>query len=221
MERFRQDVGIVRTQYYTDFSLSESATLRVPNVGVNLFSKRAILRIGMLLRDSPVAREVRTQLLNTFEHSTEEQRTQEILTEQELYVNLGQAFMNGSKEDLLFAGKDIIDYQNRHIRSLEKSNKVLAAEILEWADRASLNKAVRYVAVASDNGFSAIWKELYQELLYKHSINLKSRGGAPYIQHIREGEWSKVQQSLAAICEKYGLDINKVVEVSKTKQNIA
>lgn len=136
-------------------------------------------------------------------------------------MNLGQAFLNGSKEDLLVAGKDIIDYQNRHIRSLEKSNKVLAAEILEWTDRASLNKAVRYVAAASCNGFSAIWKELYQELLYKQGINLKLRGGSPYIQHIREDEWSKVQQSLAAICEKYNLDINKVVEVSKIHDTMA
>ena len=33
-----------------------------------LFSPRAVLRIGMLLRDSEVAKEVRTQLLNTFEN---------------------------------------------------------------------------------------------------------------------------------------------------------
>lgn len=31
--------------------------------GVGLFPKRAILRVGMLLRDSAVAKEVRTQLL--------------------------------------------------------------------------------------------------------------------------------------------------------------
>ncbi|MGH1281961.1 phage antirepressor KilAC domain-containing protein [Bacillus basilensis] len=43
-----------------------------------LFPKRAILRIGMLLRDSDTAKEVRTQLLNIEEHATNEQRTQEI-----------------------------------------------------------------------------------------------------------------------------------------------
>lgn len=35
-----------------------------PNAGSNYFSPRAVLRIGMLLRDSEVAKEVRTQLLN-------------------------------------------------------------------------------------------------------------------------------------------------------------
>lgn len=34
------------------------------------FSPRAVLRIGMLLRDSEVAKEVRTQLLNTFLYRT-------------------------------------------------------------------------------------------------------------------------------------------------------
>ncbi len=36
---------------------------------VGLFPKRAILRVGMLLRDSEVAKEVRTQLLNIEEHT--------------------------------------------------------------------------------------------------------------------------------------------------------
>lgn len=44
----------------------------------NLFPKRAILRVGMLLRDSDTAKEVRTQLLNIEEHATNQQRTQEI-----------------------------------------------------------------------------------------------------------------------------------------------
>ncbi|PGU06693.1 hypothetical protein COD21_24520 [Bacillus cereus] len=46
--------------------------------GTYLFPKRAILRIGMLLRDSATAKEVRTQLLNIEKHATNEQRTQEI-----------------------------------------------------------------------------------------------------------------------------------------------
>lgn len=57
----------VKYRSHTDFQLSDGVILRVPNVGVRLFSKRAVLRIGMLLRDSVIAREVRTQLLNAFE----------------------------------------------------------------------------------------------------------------------------------------------------------
>ncbi|MDA1836488.1 phage antirepressor KilAC domain-containing protein [Bacillus cereus group sp. BY17LC] len=46
--------------------------------GTYIFPKRAILRVGMLLRDSDIAKEIRTQLLNIEEHATNEQRTQEI-----------------------------------------------------------------------------------------------------------------------------------------------
>lgn len=41
----------------------------IPNRGIRCFSKRAVLRFGMLLRDSEVAKEVRTQLLNIKEEA--------------------------------------------------------------------------------------------------------------------------------------------------------
>ena len=45
-QRIGQNVQTVKTRYYTDFKLSDDTTLRVPNGGIRLFSKRAILRIG-------------------------------------------------------------------------------------------------------------------------------------------------------------------------------
>lgn len=41
--------------------------ITIPNRGLSLFTKRAVLRIGMLLRDSKVAAELRSQLLNIVE----------------------------------------------------------------------------------------------------------------------------------------------------------
>ncbi|MBN1076023.1 hypothetical protein DVV91_17010 [Clostridium botulinum] len=38
--------------------------ISIPNRGMNLFSKRSVLNVGMLLRDSMVAKEVRTMLLD-------------------------------------------------------------------------------------------------------------------------------------------------------------
>lgn len=46
------------------FKIGDTEVL-INNRGIRCFSKRAILRIGMLLRDSEVAKEVRTQLLAT------------------------------------------------------------------------------------------------------------------------------------------------------------
>lgn len=57
-----------------EYDLGDGVTLSIPNGGIYLFSKRAVLRFGMLLQGSEVAREVRTQLLNIFDQATEEQR---------------------------------------------------------------------------------------------------------------------------------------------------
>ncbi|RAN84976.1 hypothetical protein [Bacillus sp. SRB_331] len=48
--------------------------IKIPYNEVGLFPKRAILRVGMLLRDSEVAKEVRTQLLNIEEHTATERQ---------------------------------------------------------------------------------------------------------------------------------------------------
>lgn len=199
------------------FKIDDSTTLKIPNRGIRCFSKRAVLRIGMLLRDSEIAKEVRTQLLNVFEHSTNEQRTVEIDNEQELFMKFAKAAIEGDKEDLLFAAQEVFQYKNRHIEELEKhnselktENQMLAAEILEWGERAKLNKAIRVIAGFRNVPFGYVWKELYQELLYKHHISLTQRGDKPYIQHIREDEWPMVQQSLAAICENNGVSITRV-----------
>ena len=53
-----------------EIHISEEKTLMLNNGRRTYFSPRAVLRIGMLLRDSEVAKEVRTQLLNTFLYCT-------------------------------------------------------------------------------------------------------------------------------------------------------
>ena len=52
------------------------------NRGLKVFPQRAIPRIGMLLRDSDVAKEVRTQLLNIEEKASGETKTHDIDEEQ-------------------------------------------------------------------------------------------------------------------------------------------
>lgn len=215
-----------KTKFSNTFQINENTTLVIPNRGIRCFSKRAVLRIGMLLRDSQIAKEVRTQLLNVFEHSTDEQKTIEINNEQELFMKFAKAAIDGDKEDLLFAAQEVFQYKNRHIAKLQQekqeltdNNKMLSAQILEWDDRAKLNKAIRVIAGFRQVPFGYIWKELYNELLYKHHISLSQRGGKPYIQHVRQNEWDKVQQSLCAICEDNGISISRVMW--KVKHDIA
>lgn len=74
--------------------------LGIGKVGANIFTKRAILRVGMLLRDSEVAKEVRTQLLNIEEHTAAEVKTYEIDYEQDLHLKLGQAIAKQWKKEV-------------------------------------------------------------------------------------------------------------------------
>ena len=222
VSRLGQNVPIVNAQGYKEFRLSDDVTLRVPNTGIILFPKRAILRIGMLLRDSEIAKEVRTQLLNAFENAPDEAKTEELDAEMQMYGDLGKAFAVGSKEDMMIKMQEIVQYHRRHIDALtaenseiKEDNKMLAADILTWSDRKSVNKAVRVLAGMVSKPAAFIWSKLYSELRYKHGIGLSQRGKSPYIQYVHEDEWPLVQQSLAAICEEYGISPSYVFNRAK------
>lgn len=215
-------VPLEKKQGSVVFQFDENTTLEIPYRGIRCFSKRAVLRIAMLLRDSIIAQEVRTQLLNTFEHSTVEQRTEDINEETKLMIEIGRASMSGDMKKINVAYANAFAFKNRHIAKLEEENKeleydnqTLAGEILSWTDRASLNKAVRIIASNRCVNFGTVWNELYNELYYKHNISLRARGNAPYINHIRENEWSLVNQSICAICEENGLSLSKIAKKAK------
>jgi len=86
-----------------------------------IFTKRAILRVGMFLRDSEVAKEVRNQLLNIEEHASKEVKTYEIDMEQELHMKVGKALSEGDMFAFGQAIKELEDYKNRHM--IEKAEK--------------------------------------------------------------------------------------------------
>lgn len=178
------------------FRLSDGSELDFPTRGAKIFPKRAILRVGMLLRDSEIAKEVRTQLLNIEEKTSEEVRVQDINEEQRLMLNVGMAYASGNIDAMLKATTEYNAFQNRHIEKLTHDNKALARNILEWNDRAKLNAAVRMLASSSGMQFGVVWNELYKNLQYKYGICLKQRGESPYIQHIKENEWGKVVKNL-------------------------
>lgn len=199
----------------TVFQIADDITLEVPNRGVRMFSKRAILRIGMLLRDSKIAQEVRTQLLNAFEQTTDEQKTKDIDDEEKLIYDIGRAVAGGDAIEVAQAATNYIAFKDRHITQLQQDNKMLAAEILAWEDRSSINKAMRIIANKLHVPFGYPWKWLYDELRYKHGMGLSQRGKAPAIQWVKESEWPNVQQSLCAICEDRGLSPSKIMRESK------
>lgn len=205
---------------YTDFLREQGVTLETfkgkvilhyesgedfefPNRGLRVFPRRAILRIGMLLRDSEVAKEVRTQLLNIEEKAPDPVKVADITEEQMLYLDIGRAYSTGDPDQIMLATGKLTAYKNRHIQQLETDNKALTGSILEWGDRKKIGAAICKLASVAGLPYGTVWNQLYTNLQYKYSIDLRKRGTRkpPFIQYVREDEWDKVLQSFSAICE--------------------
>ncbi len=199
----------------------DGVSVTIPNVGVILFPRRAILRVGMLLRDSRVAQEVRTQLLNIVDALPAPAQTVEIENEIDLYTNFARALVEGTPEDTIRAFKEVVAFKDRHIAAMQTSNRILANEILTWSDRSHLNRAVRVLSAKSHVPEVFIWSGLYSELKYKHRINLKKRGPAPYVQYIKDKEWPIVQKTFAAMCEAEGYEPSEIMQEKSFVQRAA
>ena len=198
-----QNEGLETVVGKTIFLFANGESLTVPNRGLKVFPRRAILRVGMLLRDSAIAKEVRTQLLNIEEKSSNEVKVQDINEEQSLMLAVGMAVASGDANAVAVATTNLIAFKNRHIEKLKNDNKALAEGILEWKDRNRLNAGIRKLAAVTGIHFRKMWNELYKNLQYKYGICLKQRGGTPYVQWIKESEWDDVMKTFCAMCEAY------------------
>lgn len=176
-----------------------------------LFTRRSILRVGMLLRDSVIAKEVRTQLLNIEEKTSDDVKIQDITEEQSLMLAVGMAFASGDLNAFATASTNLVAFKNRHIEQLqadneklESDNMALAGDILEWSDRKKMSAGIRRLKTFTNLTYADLWNELYRNLQYKYGISLKQRGKSPFIQHVKESEWDKVIKVFSAMCEAYG-----------------
>ena len=198
-----QNVSFQKERNKAILTYDNGITFSVTNRGLKVFPRRAILRVGMLLRDSVIAKEVRTQLLNIEEKSSDEVKVQDINEEQSLMLAVGMAVASGDANAVAVATTNLIAFKNRHIEKLKNDNKALAEGILEWKDRNKLNAGIRKLAAVTGIHFSKMWNELYKNLQYKYGICLKQRGGTPYVQWIKESEWDDVMKTFCAMCEAY------------------
>lgn len=212
-----QDVQLVQNKTNLLIQIDDNTRLEIPNRGIKCFSKRAVLRIGMLLRDSKIAQEVRTQLLNIVEHTAEEKPellTQDIDDEEKLQAAIGKAFATGDIMEFATAAQAYTAFQRRHIDRIETSNKLLTAEVLHISDRKMFNRVMRKFASTLHISFGVAFSMLYKQLSYRYGIDLKKRGDrkTPYIQYIKDDEWDKVQKVIVAILEKYGINVKEFFE---------
>ena len=186
--------------------------VKMNNRANTLFPRRAILRVGMLLRDSKVAKEVRTQLLNIEEKTTKEVKVQDINEEQKLALELGMAMASGDINAIAIATGNMMAFKNRHIDKLKTDNKALSEGILEWSNRSKLNAGMRKLSQTIGKQYGSVWNELYHNLKYKYHIDLKARGDKQFIKYIKEEEWIYVIKTFAALCEDYGYSSSDMID---------
>lgn len=191
-----------------------------PNRGTTLFSKRAILRIGMLLQDSHIAKEVRTQLLNVAEAADTTQRVQAIDDEKDLIFDMGRALASQDYMEVARACNAYIQFQNRHIAAVEESNKaletsnaMLSKQERTWEPRAVINRLIRlYSAVVFGGNFQLGWADYYRELKYRKSISLQQRDGkGSLLDRLKKEEWRDAVAVAAAMCHENAIDPGKAI----------
>lgn len=184
------------------------------------YTKRAALRMAMLLRDSEIAKEIRTQLLNIMETAEEESPyilTETLDKEAELVSNISSAFQEGDIIKLLKSAAELNSFQKSRIAKLQSANHQLAGNILEWDNAAKINAAIRYISGHAGMNIGNVWTLFYRQLNYKYHINLKNRGKRkpPYLQNVKEDEWLLMQKTVLSIAESLDLDMEELMERSK------
>lgn len=245
-----RDFGEILSGWYSTFQtgrgtttieLNDGVTLLIPNGGIYCFPKRAVLRFGMLLRDSEIAKEVRTQLLNVVEKvekTKPEVLTEEIDKEKELLNNVALAWASGDMMKFAGATMELNQYKDRHINQLKEANatlhkenteltdqnklltddnNILAGDILAWSNRASANKIVRLMATNLDWKFGKAWKEIYDQLSYRHGISLAMRWAhdgkpknKPLLSYLHDDEWEKFYKTVAAMLQARYVNPSKI-----------
>lgn len=159
----------------------------IPNRGMKLFSKRAILNVGMLLRDSIIAKEVRRRLLDIEYESNKsiqengqtlkENIVEEIRTEQQIQKELIEAMMSGNYIRESELKTELIGMKNKRIAELETTNKIITENAITIKEtRMVINKIIRSIANRRyHDKIEYCWDHAYNMLLYKHNISVRRR----------------------------------------------
>lgn len=92
---FRNIVIAELCNIFTSLVFRNGVAIEINNYGTRVFSRRAVLRIGMLMPGSKVATEVRTQLLNVFEKVPATIVVEDIDREVELRRRVGECLVEG------------------------------------------------------------------------------------------------------------------------------
>ncbi len=202
------------------FTLMDNTILSVGGKGISLFTKRAILRVAMLLRDSEVAKEIRTRLLDIVQDVSEEKDNvlenivTEISEERQLMLDRVEAEMNGNYEEVSIINAKLFALKNKRIEELEvKLDNITTTSLTIIESRKVINRLTRLIAVKEYKGmFGKAFSELYSLVNYQLGINIKARDkkkNESYLNVLTEKETFDTELIVRSWAEKIGIDVDK------------
>ena len=190
-------------------TFEDGTELVFPNRGLILMTKRTVLNIGMLLKNSKVAKELRRRILDIV-HDAEDTEIvnnviNEIRTEQEISQDMLQAIMSGDlvKESLLKT--ELLNLKNRRIEHLEG---IVTNSLTITESKSIINKCIRTIASTKyNNNFGMTWNEFYKLVNYKLNINIKNRNGKG-LSKFSDDEIKEMEIIAKSWCSELGININ-------------
>lgn len=207
--------------------------LRVKNLGLNVITdsngktrdpflfltEDGLYEVCMLSR-KPIARKMKKQIKEYLKNIRKTGGAVDFGKESQFIEHYFPSF----SDDVKLAMVSDLRNQNKELKErndkLKNDNKLLAAEILTWSDRNKLNAGIRKLASVTGTKFSAMWNELYKNLQYKYSIDVKNRGKKPFIQWVQEHEWDKVVKVFSAMCEARNLSPTDMLQQTAPVENL-
>lgn len=203
--------------------------IKIPNRGMKLFSKRTILNVGMLLRDSKVAKEVRSRLLdieyesnNAIQNNGQTVKDNiitEIDEEKDLIIQRVEAEMNGNDDEVHIVNAKLFALKNKRISELEGTIEDITTHSLTLIEsRDVINKLTRLIAIKEYGGlFGKAFGDLYKTANYKLGINIKGRDkkkSESYLHTLTEDECFKVEEIVRTWANDCGIDVKKELSLA-------
>lgn len=192
------------------------------NKGIALFTKRTVLNVGMLLRDSEVAKEIRSRILDIVHDSEKGEGNidtviEEVSEEKQLMLDRIEAEMNGDFDKVCVINAKLFAIKNKRIKELENKIDNITIHSLTIEDsKKVINRLVRKIAsVEYNNRFSLAWNEFYSKLNYKLNINIKARNKikGSYLNSLTEEELFKTEEIVRVWANECGIDLDKELKI--------
>lgn len=217
------DVSLEISKYKDSLKLMDM-TLDITNRGITLLNKRTLLNIGMLLRDSEIAKELRRRLLDIV-HDAEngngsiETVVNEIDEEKKLSMELGAAIVEGNLSKVVEITTKINELKNKRISELQPKadwfTNFMASEGLYTS-----TQVAKVLHISSAKKLNTILNE--KRIIYKQG----NKNWLPYVS--TDESWYKLivgnnenySYSQLKFTPKGIYEISKILDVSLKEEDI-